>query len=141
MKFTDLDIVTQERVNELLAMHINMSTGVLKRDRYLEPLLMLPDTKQLIALQPARGDQDVDKAYACAIDHLKAGTFSYALFSYSTKIVLASGKTSDALKTFIFTSDGVEISFFTPYEVKGLFAKKIRFERSVFADIKEGVLD
>ena len=67
--------------------------------------------------------------------------FTYALFSYSTRIGLAAGGETDALKTYIFTQNGIEVSFYTPFTVKGLFKKTINVEKSILAEIKENVFD
>lgn len=139
MKFTDLDNEVQERIIELLNNHVAATADVLKEDRCLIPMLMIPDSNQLISLQSKDGSVDVDKAYTFVVEKLKKETFSYALFSYSTRIGLATGKESDALKTYIFTSSGIEVSFYTPYSVKGLFKKNINIEKTIFSELKEEV--
>ena len=58
------------------------------------------------------------------------------MFSYSTRIGLAAGVETDALKTYIFTQNGWEVSFYTPFAVKGFFKKSIHIEKSIFAEIK-----
>ena len=66
---------------------------------------------------------------------------TYALFSYSSKIGLVNGKVCDALKTYIFTKGGLEVSFYTPFEVKGVFNKVINVEKSMLAEIKENIFE
>ena len=44
-----------------------------------------------------------------------------------------------SLKTYIFTKEGLEVSFYTPFTVKGLFKKVINVEKSILAEIKENI--
>ena len=141
MKFSDLDNVTQEKMIELLNNHVAVTADILKQDRCLIPMLMISNTNQLVSLQSRDGSVDVDKAYALVIEKLKNETFTYALFSYSTRIGLAAGGETDALKTYIFTQNGIEVSFYTPFAVKGLFKKTINVEKSILAEIKEHIFD
>ncbi len=139
MKFAELDNTTQEKIIELLNNHIAATADILKQDRCLIPMLMIPDSNQLISLQSSDGSIDVDRAYAAVIGKLKNESFTYALFSYSTRIGFAAGGETDALKTYIFVQNGVEVSFYTPFTVKGLFKKTINVEKSILSEIKENV--
>ena len=141
MNFSELDTAVQESIVDLLNNHIASSADILKQDRYLIPMLMIPDSNQLMSLQSKDGNTDVDKAYAFVIEKLKKETFTYALFSYSTRIGLASGTETDALKTYIFTSNGIEVSFYTPYSLKGFFKKSINVEKTTLSELKENVFD
>ena len=141
MKFTDLDSSVQESILELLNNHIAASEKIIQQDQCLIPMLMIPESGQLIGLQPKDGNTDVDKAYAFTIEKLKKSDFSYALFSYSTRIGLSSGKESDAIKTCIFTSNGIEVSFFTPYTLKGLFKKTINIGKTMIFEVKDSIFD
>lgn len=141
MDFSDLDTTVQESIIDLLSDHVAFAADILKQDRCLIPMLMIPDSNQLVSLQAKDGSVDVDKAHAAVIEKLKNKTFTYALFSYSTRIGLATGGETDALKTYIFTQNGTEVSFCTPYTVKGLFKKSIKFEVSIFAGLKENIFD
>ena len=141
MKFAELDSITQEKISEMLNNHIVTASDILKKDRCLIPMLMIPDTKQLISLQSKDGSVDVDRAYAAVVEKLKNEIFSYALFSYSTRIGLAEYRETDALKTYIFMQNGTEISFYTPFAINGLFKKSVNIEKSVLAEIKENIFD
>ena len=141
MNFSELDTAVQESIIDLLNNHIASSADILKQDRCLIPMLMIPDSKQLFSLQSRDGSVDVDRAYAAVVDKLKNEAFTYALFSYSTRIGLAAGGETDALKTYIFTQNGIEVSFYTPFTVKGLFKKTINVEKSILAEIKENIFD
>ena len=141
MNFSELDTAVQESIIDLLNNHIASTADILKQDRFLIPMLMIPDTNQLVSLQSRDGSVDVDKAYATVVGKLKNEAFTYALFSYSTRIGLATGEETDALKTYIFTQNGIEVSFYTPFTVKGLFKKSINVEKSILAEIKEHIFD
>ena len=139
MTFAELDNSTQEKIIDLLNNHIATTVDILKKDRCLIPMLMIPDSNQLVSLQSRDGSVDVDKAYAFVVEKLKNEAFTYALFSYSTRIGLSAGGETDALKTYIFTQNGIEISFYTPFTLKGLFKKSINVDKSILADIKENI--
>jgi hypothetical protein len=141
MKFSEIDSNVQDKIVDMLNNHIAATVNILKQDRHLIPMLMIPDTKQLVSLQSKDGTIDVDGAYAAVINKLRNEDFTYALFSYSSKIGLVNGKVIDALKTYIFTKDGLEVSFYTPFEVKGIFKKVINVEKSMLAEIKENIFE
>ena len=141
MKFSEIDSNVQDKIVDMLNNHIAATVNILKQDRHLIPMLMIPDTKQLVSLQSKDGTIDVDGAYASVINKLRKEDFTYALFSYSSKIGLVNGKVIDALKTYIFTKDGLEVSFYTPFEVKGIFKKVINVEKSMLAEIKENIFE
>lgn len=104
-------------------------------------MLMIPDSNQLISLQSKDGNPDVDKAYAFTLQKLSTENFTYALFSYSTRIGLSQGNETDALKTYVFTSEGIEASFYTPYTLKGILKKSVNIEKTIFHELKENVFD
>lgn len=139
MLFSELNNTTQEEIIDLLNNHIAASSDILKEDHCLIPMLMIPDLKQLLSLQSKDGTIDVDRAYATVIETLKNCNFTYALFSYTTKIKLDSNKITNALKTYIYTKDRIEVSFFTPFEIKGLFKKTINIEKTILIEIKENI--
>ena len=141
MTFAELDNDTQEKIVDLLNNHVAATADILKQDRCLIPMLMIPDSNQLVSLQSREGSVDVDKAYVAVVEKLKNEAFTYALFSYSTRIGLAAGGETDALKTYIFTQSGIEVSFYTAFVVKGLFKKTINIEKSILAEIKENIFD
>lgn len=139
MNFTELDSTIQETIINMLNNHISSSADILIEDNYLIPMLMIPDTKQLFSLESEDGSFDIDNAYNTVIEILKNETFTYALFSYSTRIGLANDDETDALKTYIFTKNGIEVSFYTPYTIQGIDKKTINIEKSIFANLKESI--
>ena len=141
MKFSEIDSNVQDKIVDMLNNHIAATVNILKQDRCLIPMLMIPDTKQLVSLQSIDGTIDVAGAYDAVINKLRNEDFTYALFSYSSKIGLVNGKVCDALKTYIFTKEGLEVSFYTPFEVKGIFKKVINVEKSMLAEIKENIFE
>lgn len=48
---------------------------------------------------------------------------------------------TDALRTYLYTADGLELSFTTPYVLKGLFKKTIQLEETFISDVKEHIFD
>ena len=71
MKFSELDTAVQESIIALLNNHIASTADILKQDRCLIPMLMIPDSNQLVSLQSRDGSVDVDKAYTTVIGKLK----------------------------------------------------------------------
>ena len=140
MHFKELDHKMQAEMIELLNEHLATSAKILTQDRCLLPMLLIRDEiNEIVALQPQCGVQDVDAAYEYAVRQLKNKNFTYALFSYSTRIGLASGNEVDALKVSIFTPAGIEVVFYTPYVRKGLFRKSVDIGKTLFAEMKENV--
>lgn len=139
MEFSNLDVELQEQIITALNSHLEISADIIKKDRYLLPMLLIPESKQLIGLQSKDGSVDVEKAYFRALELLRKENFKYALFSYSTRIGLADGGETAALKTCVFTAGGLAVSFFTPYSIKGFIKKSIVFEKTIFSEIKENV--
>ncbi len=145
MDFKDFEVSVQNDIIELLNEHVATSAEIIRDDKCLLPMLMIKgedsDSNQLVCLQPADGNIDVDKAYCFVLQKLKALPFTYALFSYSTQVGLATGGISDAIKTVIFTSQGAAVSFYTPYSLKGVFRKTLTLEKSMLGEIEENALN
>lgn len=140
MQFEDLDQETQESILEMLKQRVEACAESLAEDGSCIPILFVPDANLLIGLMAEDGETDVDIAYELAIERLKQLTFSYASFSYSTQLVSEKGKVIDALKTYVFTANGIEVTFFTTYTRKGLFKKKLAFGETFLHELKENVL-
>ena len=140
MIFSDLDKKVQKEILELLHNHIAISSEILKKDRFLMPMMCLPEKNKLIGLQSRDGKIDIEKAYAHAIKTLKKENFSYALFSYSRPLSITTGPIKGVLKTHVFTGNGLDVSFNTYYVVKGML-KNFSIEKSVFNEIKENIFD
>lgn len=145
MNFADIEMSVQGEIIDLLDEHIATSAEIIKEDKCLLPMLRIveenSDSNQLVCLQPADGNIDVDKAYSFVLQKLKNLNYTYALFSYSTQIGLATGNVSDAIKTVIFTSGGIAVSFYTQYSLKGVFKKTITFEKTMLGEVEENVFD
>ena len=71
MKFSELDTTVQESIADLLNNHIAATADILKQDRCLIPMMMIPDSNQLVSLQSIDGSVDVDKAYDAVVGKLK----------------------------------------------------------------------
>lgn len=136
MEFSNLDVELQEQIITALNSHLEISADIIKKDRYLLPMLLIPESKQLIGLQSKDGSVDVEKAYFRALELLRKENFKYALFSYSTRIGLADGGETDVLKTCVFTADGLAVSFFTPYSIKGFIKNQLFLKKRFFLKSK-----
>ena len=139
MDFSQLDSLIQYEIMDLLNSHIKATVSILKKDRYLMPMMIL-DSNQLISLQSQDGGIDVDRAYAFVLKKLKNESFDHAVFSYSTKVCISDGSLTDVIKTYVFLSNGLEVSFYTPYTVKGFFKKKVSVGNTLLIEVKENVL-
>ena len=139
MDFSELDSLIQYVIMDLLNSHIKATVSILKKDRYLMPMMIL-DSNQLISLQSQDGSTDVDRAYVFVVEKLKNESFDHAVFSYSSKVCLSEGSITDVIKTYVFLSNGLEVSFYTPYTVKGFFKKKASVGNTLLIEVKENVL-
>lgn len=139
MDFSQLDSLIQYEIMDLLNSHIKATVSILKKDRYLMPMMVL-DSNQLISLQSQDGSTDVDRAYDFVLKKLKNESFNHAVFSYSSKVCLSEGSLTDVIKTYVFLSNGLEVSFYTPYTVKGFFKKKVSVGNTLLIEVKENVL-
>lgn len=137
--FSQLDSLIQYEIMDLLNSHIKATVSILKKDRYLMPMMIL-DSNQLISLQSQDGSTDVDRAYVFVVEKLKNESFDHAVFSYSSKVCLSEGSITDVIKTYVFLSNGLEVSFYTPYTVKGFFKKKVSVGNTLLIEVKENVL-
>ena len=139
MDFSQLDSLIQYEIMDLLNSHIKATVSILEKDRYLMPMMIL-DSNQLISLQSQDGSTDVDRAYSFVLKKLKNESFNHAVFSYSSKVCISDGSLTDVIKTYVFLSNGLEVSFYTPYTVKGFFKKKVSVGNTLLIDVKENVL-
>ena len=90
MDFSELDSLIQYVIMDLLNSHIKATVSILKKDRYLMPMMIL-DSNQLISLQSQDGSTDVDRAYVFVVEKLKNESFDHAVFSYITKVCISDG--------------------------------------------------
>ena len=75
MNFDKLEPDIQKSLIELLNEHITLTEDILKKYKCLLPMLMIPDTKQLVSLQPQNGQSAPAKAYEAVIRMLKKQSF------------------------------------------------------------------
>ena len=94
MDFSQLDSLIQYVIMDLLNSHVKATVSILKKDRYLMPMMIL-DSNQLISLQSQDGSTDVDSAYLFVLKKLKNESFNHAVFSYSSKVCLSDGSITD----------------------------------------------
>ena len=138
MLFSELDATVRQDITALLNAHIEASAEILEEDGYIPPMLLFPDTEALSDFSEIEEDIDEDTAYAVTIEALSGEDFSYAVLSFSTTILLR-GEETEALKTFIFSGDGLECLFYTPYTISGGFRKTVQLQKTVIFDVRENV--
>jgi hypothetical protein len=143
MDFENIAPKMQETIMQLLDKHLSITIKILEKDKCVIPMFWAkgskPDSNSIAVLQPKDGNTDVDAALKVALLRLKEIDFEYALFSYSTEIGMNGGCLINALKTFIFDKNGLAVVFFTPYKIRGLFNKKVYYEKSIIYEVIENV--
>lgn len=143
MNFNDIETTVQNDIIEFLNDHIVAAVDIIREDKCLLPMLIIKgdtdESNQLFSLQARDGNTDIDKAYAHVIQKLKSICFTYALFSYSTQIVLNSGEITDALKTCIFAKNGLEVDFYTPFAFRENEENEIVIEETFLTEVTENI--
>ncbi len=145
MNFQDIPNEITDKILELLNNHLSMSASNLSKDKCVLPMLAtqgnIPNSNKIMSLQPKNGQTDVDAALSAAINILKNIDFEYAWFSYSTQIRLSNGKSTNALKTYIFVKSGLTVVFFTPYKISGFIKRKVDYEKNIIGEIIDNIFD
>lgn len=144
MKFNEIEQSVQDEIVDLLNKHLVASYNILKKDKVLEPLLVINEndnSKKIVGLQAVDGKTDVDKAYDKAISLIKDKEFKYAIFSYSTQMGTSTGQVTNAIKTTIIANNGLTVTFFSPYLIKGLFKKEVHIGETILYEIIENVFE
>jgi hypothetical protein len=145
MKFNEIEQNVQNEIVDLLNNHLQASLDIVRKDKVLEPLLVIKGKKegdnQLVSLQSADGRTDVDKAFLKCKELLKNNEFKYSIFSYSTKMGTNTGGISNAIKTIIIAEGGLAVTFFSPYVIKGLFNKTVHVGETVLYEIVENIFE
>ncbi|MDR2201730.1 MAG: hypothetical protein LBP26_03050 [Clostridiales bacterium] len=141
MNFSEIEPNRRDAFLDLLDTHLRGSSGNLKKDKCLPPMLLTTGKESNVArcLVPKSGKYDVDEAFEAALLILKSEDYDNALFSYSTKVGLSDGRPVKALKSFVIGKNGLTVVFFTPYRIKGLFKKRVLYEKSIIGEIVEDI--
>ena len=139
MKFEELSQELQENFLKLYKEHLKNSIDILNEDHWLEPVLRINSQTEptLVSLQRVDDTVDFDKMMEVAKDILRSHPFDTALLSYSTDVVL---KDTSALVTYIIDKSGVGVLYFTAYHFKGLFRKKVVYDKHLLREIIKNAL-
>lgn len=139
MKFEELSQELQENFLKLYKEHLKNSIDILNEDHWLEPILRINNQTEptLVALQREKDTVDFDKMIEVVWDILRSHPFDTALLSYSTDVVL---KDTSALVTYIIDKSGVGVLYFTAYHFKGLFRKKVVYDKHLLGEIIKNAL-
>lgn len=136
MQFSEIESGTREEMWKLLEEHLSASAQIIAKDKQLTPMLAVyADSPQLVGLQPADGVVDVDRAYERAVQKLQSMSYHYAIFSYSTRIGLNTGKETSAVKCVIFAKDGLSVEIYVPYNISGLLKRKVTYEKAIVSQV------
>ena len=138
MEFGDLPPQLIDAFMRMLNKHLDVAQINLEKERVLFPILAFVNnrdlsTGQVVPLQPPMATHiNSEAALDAAIQILANSYFEKALFSCSTKIKMGGADAVEAIKTVLFDGSGVAVTFFTPYQFKGLFAKRPTYSKNIF---------
>ena len=137
MEFGDLPPQMIDAFMRMLTKHLEVTEKNLENDKVLFPILAFVNRDlsvgQVIPLQPPMATQINPEASLDAAIHILANSmFEKALFSCSTKIKIGDGEAVEAIKTVLFDASRIAVTFYTPYQMKGLFNKKVNYSKNIF---------
>ena len=137
MEFGELPPQMIDAFMRILNKHLEITEINLEKEKVLFPVLVFIkrdfSTGQVIPLQPPMASHiNSEAALDAAIQILSNSYFEKALFSCSTKIKMGDANAIEAIKTVIFDGSGVAVTFFTPYQFKGLINKKVSYSKNIF---------
>ena len=142
MNFSEIESGMRDEMWGWLEEHLSIAAQIIAKDRHLAPMLAVhADTPQLISLQPANGAVDVNRAYERAVQKLQFMSYHYAIFSYSTRIGLSTGKETDAVRSVIFAQDGLSVDIYTPYNIGGLLKRKVAYGKAIVSQVLPNAFD
>ena len=127
---------------KILAKHLELTQVNLEKDKVLFPILAFLNKDysvgQVIPLQPPMATQiNPEASLGAAIHILGNSYFDKALFSCSTKIKVGDAEAVEAIKTVLFDSSRIAVTFYTPYQLKGLVNKSVSYSRNIFNGVME----
>lgn len=137
MEFGELPPQMIDAFMRILNKHLEIAQINLEHERVLFPVLVYLNRDfsvgQAIPLQPPMTSQiNSEASLDAALQILGNSYFEKALFSCSTKIKSGASGVLDAIKTVLFDASGIAVTFFTPYQYKGLFTKKVTYSKNIF---------
>lgn len=144
MEFGELPPQLMDAFMRILNDHLDVAGVNLENDKVLFPVLAFVNRDfsfgQVIPLQPPMTSQvNSEAALNAAVQILSTSYFEKALFSCSTKIK-SGDDVVEAIKTVIFDTNGIAVTFFTPYQYKGMFKKKVVYSQNICNGVAENCL-
>ena len=146
MEFGELPPQLIDAFMRMLTKHLEVTEINLDKDKVLFPILAFLDrdlnVAQVLPLQPPMAGQiNPEAALDVAINILGNSMFDKALFSCSTKIKVGGGEPVEAIKTVMFdAATRIAVTFYTPYQTKGLFNKKVEYSKNIFNGVTQDFL-
>lgn len=139
MEFENMSKNLQQTFSALYKEHLNVCVNILEKDRCLEPMIRINSASDptLISLQRNGDSANFDEMIEKTNEILRSQSFDTALLSYSSSSIL---KNSEALVTYIVDKSGVAVLYFTAYHLKGLFKKKVVFDKHLLGNVFTDVL-
>ena len=138
MEFGELPPQLIDAFMRILTKHLEVSQVNLENEKVLFPILALVSNKdlsvvQVIPLQPPMETKINPEASLDAAIHILGNSyFEKAFFSCSTKIKVDNAEAVEAIKTVIFDASRTAVTFYTPYQFKGMVKKKIAYSKNIF---------
>lgn len=137
MEFGDLPPQMIDAFMKMLTKHLEVTEINLEKDKVLFPILAFVNRDlsvgQVIPLQPPMATQiNPEASLDEAIQILANSYFEKALFSCSTRIKIGDSEAIEAIKTVLFDASRIAVTFYTPYQLKGLFNKKVTYAKNIF---------
>ena len=137
MEFGELPPQLIDAFMRMLTKHLEVTQINLEKDKVLLPILAFLDKDlnvvNVIPLQPPMASQiNPEASLNEAIRILGSTYFEKALFSCSTKIKVGNAEAVEAIKTVMFDPSRVSVTFYTPYDLKGLVNKKVSYSKNIF---------
>ena len=146
MEFGELPPQLMDAFMKILAKHLEVTQVNLEKEKVLFPILAFLNKDysigQVIPLQPPMATQINPEASLDAAIHILGNSyFDKALFSCSTKIKVGNAEAVEAIKTVLFDSSRIAVTFYTPYQLKGLVNKSVSYSRNIFNGVMENFIE
>ena len=143
MEFGELPPQQIDTFMRILTKHLEVTEFNLENEKVLFPILAFISNKdlsvvQVIPLQPPMETKiNPEAALDAAIHILGNSYFEKALFSCSTKIKVGNTEAVEAIKTVMFDASKLAVTFYTPYQFKGLVKKKVSYSRNISSGVMQ----
>ena len=146
MEIGELSPQLMDAFMKILAKHLELTQVNLEKDKVLFPILAFLNKDysvgQVSPLQPPMATQINPEASLDAAIHILGNSyFDKALFSCSTKIKVGDAEAVEAIKTVIFDASRVAVTFYTPYQLKGLVNKTVTYSRNISSGVMKNFFE